>query len=106
MTRQEKRDRAKWFCCSTTIYAYGFIATVLLFCVLLRPFILFLGIGACIMLFVFSNTIFTGGKIMRNPFTILKEVKEKQEALIAHLKLKAILIPRHWMFKSIKSTSK
>lgn len=102
MIRQEKRDRAKWFCCTTTIYCYGFIATMLLFCVLLKPLILVLGIGTCFLLFVFSNTIFTGGKIMRNPFTILKEVKEKQDALIKYLKLKAELIPRHWIFKSTK----
>lgn len=39
---------------------------------------------------------------MRNPFQILKEIKEKQDALIKHLKLKAELIPRHWVFKSLK----
>jgi len=103
MTRQEKRDRAKWFCCSTTVYAYGVIATILLFCVLLRPLIIFLGMGTCLILFFLSNTIFTGGKLMRNPFQILKEVKEKQDALIKHLKLKAELIPQHWIFKALKA---
>ena len=103
MTRQEKRDRAKWFCCTTSIYAYGFIGTMLLFCVLMNPLVLLLGIGSCFALFVLSNTIFTGGKIMRNPFEVLKELKEKQEALIEHLKLEALLIPRHWIFRSKKS---
>lgn len=103
MTREERRYRQKWFCCSTTIYAYGFIATVLLFCVLLNPIVLFLGLGTCLLLFAFSNTIFTGGQLMRNPFAILKEVKEKQDALIKHLKLKAELIPRHWIFRALKA---
>jgi hypothetical protein len=102
MIRQEKRDRAKWFCCSTTICVYGYIASILLFCVLLKPIIIFLGMGACLFLFLMSNTIFTGGKIMRNPFEILRELKEKQDALIEYLKLEAILIPRHWIFKSKK----
>ena len=43
---------------------------------------------------------------MRNPFEVLKELKEKQDALIEYLKLEAILIPRHWIFKSKKSKSK
>lgn len=103
MTRQEKRDRAKWFCCSTTIYCYGIIASILLFCVLLNPLIIYLGMGTCLFLFFASNTIFTGGKIMRNPFEILKELKEKQEALFEYLKLEAILIPRHWKIKAKKS---
>ncbi len=103
MTRQEKRDRAKWFCCSTTIYVYGFIASMLLFCVLLNPLVLLLGIGSCFVLFCLSNTIFTGGKIMRNPFEILRELKEKQEALFEYLKLEAILIPRHWKIKPKKA---
>ncbi len=43
---------------------------------------------------------------MRNPFEVLKELKEKQEALIEHLKLEALLIPRHWIFRSKKSEAK
>ncbi len=106
MTRQEKRDRAKWFCCSTTIYCYGIIASILLFCMLMNPLVLLLGAGSCFVLFCLSNTIFTGGKIMRNPFEVLRELKEKQDALIEYLKLEAILIPRHWIFKSKESKSK
>lgn len=104
MTREERMERANWFSKTTTIYAYGFLASVLLFCIFLQPLILILGIGACFLLFVSSNLIFSGAKLMRNPIRTLIEVKEKQDALIEHLGLKAILIPRHWIFKNNKKT--
>ena len=99
MTRQEQKERANWFSSTTTIYAYGFIASVLLFAIFLNPLILLLGIGACFVLFISSNVIFSGAKLMSNPIRTLIEVKEKQDALIEHLGLAAILIPRHWIFK-------
>ena len=99
MTREEKIDRSNWFSRTTTIYAYGIIGTVLLFCVLMNPLILVLGIGASFLLFISSNVIFSGAKLMSNPIRTLIETKEKQDALIDYLGLTAILIPRHWMFK-------
>lgn len=105
--RQEQKARAKFFDSTTTLYAYGVLASVFLFAVLLKPLILVLGIGTCLMLFLGTNTIYTGGKLMRNPFEQIRETKEKQDALIDHLELEATLVPRHWMFKSKKKrTSK
>lgn len=106
MTRAEKRDRQSWFSRTTTIYAYGFIGTVLLFCVVMNPLVLVLGIGACLLLFVCSNVIFSGATLMSNPIRTLIDTKEKQDALIDHLGLTAILIPRHWTFKKKKTSKK
>ncbi len=100
--RQEQKARARFFDSTTTLYAYGVLASILLFAILLKPLILVLGVGACLVLFLGTNTIYTGGKLMRNPFEQIKETKEKQDALIDHLGLEATLIPRHWKFKSKK----
>lgn len=102
MTRQEKKENFKTYMEITHIGTWGFIICIIL--IGLTSMLKFAFIGCAILVgsLILGNIYYLGGKAMFNPLQLLKDVKEKQDALLEYLKLKAILIPRHWNIQPIK----